>query len=248
MARLAVPEPAFKGLGGGTSEGHGLSRRSRLRAARAGRAQEAVRAGPGGSRAAWPRLPLSRAPAGLGAACARARARSATRPGPRGGARRVRGRRPAAGALTLLGLLLPRQRAAQLAQERLVLLHSVGPQGGRARRRGGHGARGVSGSRARAQRVWEPPWSPPPLAPGSGWEGAAPAPAPAPRPPLALRSPPPEVGAVSGSAVAASMPRAVGRSHGARHTHSQSEAVVPLPSAAAGTDRGLALPPFVLHV
>lgn len=42
------------------------------------------------------------------------------------------------GALTLPGLLLPRQRAAQLAQERLVLLHLGGPRGGRSRWRGGH--------------------------------------------------------------------------------------------------------------
>lgn len=77
MARLAAgSRPAFKGLGGGTSEGHGLSRRSRLRAARAGRLSgrvvpAATQSGPGGTRAAR----------------ARARARSATRLGPRGAAR-----------------------------------------------------------------------------------------------------------------------------------------------------------------
>lgn len=72
------------------------------------------------------------------------------------------------GALTLLGLLLPRQRAAQLAQERFVLLHPGGARGGRARRRGGHGP---SASRQVAARSpggagrARPPPSPPALSP-----------------------------------------------------------------------------------
>lgn len=98
---------------------------------------------------------------------------------PRGSRRRAA--RPGGGrALTLPGLPPPRQRAAQLAQERLVFLHPAGPRAGRAQRRGGHGP--SAGRRAAAAR------------PGSGQEGAAPAPAPAPRRPLALRPPPPARG------------------------------------------------------
>lgn len=80
------------------------------------------------------------------------------------------------GALTLPGLLLPRQCAAQLAQERFVLLHLGGPRGGRSWWRGGH-----MGVRATHRR------------PGSGQEGAAAASPPLPADlevgPLQLSSP-----------------------------------------------------------
>lgn len=147
--------------------------------------------GSGGDSGRVVRAALHPVQAGLGAV--RARARGAGRPPAwvsRSGERRGHGWRPAAGALTLLGLLLPRQRAAQLAEERFVLLHPVGPQGGRAQRRGGHGdARGPRWP-GREQRVWEPPWSPPPPPPparpgewpGGRGPGAGPRPPPAPGP------------------------------------------------------------------
>lgn len=81
------------------------------------------------------------------------------------------------GTLTLPGLLLPCQCAAQLAQERLVLLHLGGPRGGRSWWRGGH-------MRVRATH----------RRPGSGQEGAAAASPPLPTDPevsmLQLSSPP----------------------------------------------------------
>lgn len=68
--------------------------------------------------------------------------------------------------------------------------------------------------RARAQRVWEPPRSPPPppARPGSGREGAAATPAPAPRPPPALERPAPAVGTGPRSELSAS-PRGLPAPH-----------------------------------
>lgn len=175
----------------------GCPERSRRRAARAGggepcargRAERAAwcrgaQSGPARTRAAWSALRSIRSRQGS-ALCARGRAGRVGRPAwvSRAGERRGRGWRPAAGALTLLGLLLPRQRAAQLAEERFVLLHPVGPQGGRAQRRGRTWGRtgtwwpGQGAARLGAALV--PPHLPP-ARPGSGREGAAPAPAPPP--------------------------------------------------------------------
>lgn len=73
---------------------------------------------------------------------------------------------PMGHALTLPCLLLPRQCAAQFAQERLVLLHLGSPRGGRSWWRGGH--KRVHATHRR---------------PGSGQEGAAAASPPLPADP-----------------------------------------------------------------
>lgn len=171
--------PVRAGPGWGRAPGRqpSGSRGARSRGARQG---ERARAG----------APLDRVGRNSGARARGPAAGSGRAPGrrrlvPRGACAAGGGRRAAGGrALTLLGLLLPRQRAAQLAQERLVLLHLVRPRAGRAQRRGGHGpgagAAGVgaapvaaaAAAAARSPGEW----------PGGRGRNAGPRPAPAPSP------------------------------------------------------------------
>lgn len=226
----------------------------------------ATQPGPGKARTAWSRLPLDRVPAGLGAACAQARARGAGQPparGPRGGARRVRGGRRAAGGRRTHPLWpsssSPACRPACPGTTRPSSSCAAARRASAAVRRtwGARGPRGPGAGAARVRAALVAALAAAAAAACSAW-GVARRARPRRRPPPPARPRPcgarrprsrRPLGRCGHHFQPAGCPRALGRSHAARHTHSQSEVVLPRLSAAVGTDLRLPPPsPPVLHL